>query len=522
MCVRISKFRKSAAKKKKQQQEQQQQKQQPAPSPSKQQDQQTAAATSVTANTVLDRARRKFDKLDKNQDGRLQRGEIVALASWVLKNFLVDGQPLTEGQKQEETDKIMAAADANQDGELDFEEFAVWFKNTCEMIVDPQPPLHSHPHTHQQQEQEQEQSAGWFAQQPQALSPDPKQQQQPTAPLVALAPVRGSTPEMATLLAAARQRFEQLDTNGDGFLSANELLRLAEWVWASFHPAGEPLSQQRCAEEANQLMLRVDRNQDGQLDFDEFARWFIGTTTRIEAARRQSPSKAQRQQQRDLAKSRSDQAQEQQKRSKPVHDLAQLNAIKQANQDAIAQTLADMLAEEQVHASSAHMDIPSPKQEFEALEDAAVLAREAFRLFDHGQKGYLSTQELALTVRWLGVHPSEATCRHLANSLQCDQNRCTEHIFVGAMVPAPPCETLEIDGVIRAWEELDPEKTGELSEGEVMGMLTTIGEPLTPQEVQAVFQAGDFISQSSGALDYRRFTEFIMSKQTNGWTHGAV
>ena len=68
----------------------------------------------------------------------------------------------------------------------------------------------------------------------------------------------------------ARKKFQQLDTDGSGYLEGEELLHLAEWVWSSFHPDGEPLSDDERAKMSDKLLHRLDENSDGKLSMAEF------------------------------------------------------------------------------------------------------------------------------------------------------------------------------------------------------------------------------------------------------------
>ena len=46
----------------------------------------------------------------------------------------------------------------------------------------------------------------------------------------------------------ALKKFRELDADGNGYLEGPELLKLAQWVWSSFHPAGSsPLSEKEMA-----------------------------------------------------------------------------------------------------------------------------------------------------------------------------------------------------------------------------------------------------------------------------------
>lgn len=501
MCTRIAKYRRSRAHKARIQK-----------ANSSQASPRQSAPENASIKAALDRAKRKFRELDTNKDGLLQQEEVMQLAEWVLGNFHLDGQPLSEAQKAVETEKIMQAADQNHDGMLDFAEFSGWFERTC-VLISQFKMLEQHAESRE-------------VHSPLPAPPRPRASPAASPRLTALqSPGKGTTPEMATLLAHARQRFDQLDTDCDGSLYGDEVMELSDWVWGSFHPGGEPLSDQRRADEALQLVARVDKNQDGKIDFDEFARWFIGTSTRIEAARKQSPVKSQRQQLKHRAMAMLEAEQHAapkavSKQSEAELHVKRLQEIQQSNEDAIAETLSDILQgkqEQEAESASMASERSQPKQEFEELEDAATQARDAFRLFDHGNKGHLTAEELALAMRWLGVHPTQLACSVIARSLQCDQKQCTEHVFVGSMVPHPPCAALDEVEVANAWREFDVDNCGELPESEVLTILTSLGEQLTISEARAVLQSGNFRGTEAGMVDYIKLSKFLVSKTISAW-----
>eukprot|EP00658_Telonema_sp_P-2_P067456 TRINITY_DN5637_c0_g1_i1.p1 TRINITY_DN5637_c0_g1~~TRINITY_DN5637_c0_g1_i1.p1 ORF type:complete len:387 (-),score=99.14 TRINITY_DN5637_c0_g1_i1:62-1222(-) len=72
-----------------------------------------------------------------------------------------------------------------------------------------------------------------------------------------------------------------------------ESIESIEWVWSSFHPGGEALSEEEKNEQAAKLMRRLDANEDGFMSFDEFNGWFRKTCASIERYRRaRAPNKA--------------------------------------------------------------------------------------------------------------------------------------------------------------------------------------------------------------------------------------
>ena len=50
---------------------------------------------------------------------------------------------------------------------------------------------------------------------------------------------------------------------------------LATWVFGSFNPGGRTLPKASREAEARKLLQEADRNGDGELDFEEFADYFL-------------------------------------------------------------------------------------------------------------------------------------------------------------------------------------------------------------------------------------------------------
>lgn len=88
--------------------------------------------------------------------------------------------------------------------------------------------------------------------------------------------------EMQHAISRARKMFNQMDVDSNGLLQGPELVALAEWVLSSFHPGGNPLTQEEQEKESAKLLRRLDKNGDGALDFDEFVKWFERTAASAE------------------------------------------------------------------------------------------------------------------------------------------------------------------------------------------------------------------------------------------------
>ena len=199
----------------------------------------------LDAEIVISEAQKKFAELDADASGLLEGDEIVALAEWVWSSYHPAGAPLCDEQKIEEGSKLLSQLDSNSDGALSFEEFEDWFQSTCDSL---------------------------------AKRPVVAQSTSDTELEMGDA---ASEDVIDRMTLRAQQKFEQLDADANGVLEGHELISLGEWVWTSFHPNGQQMTEEQKVGEGSKLLGRLDENGDQGLSFDEFVGWFRSTCESI-------------------------------------------------------------------------------------------------------------------------------------------------------------------------------------------------------------------------------------------------
>jgi len=89
---------------------------------------------SLTVAGALSKVRIKFRELDTNGTDYLEGPEVDHMGEWVWQAFAPFGKPLTEKRIEKIRTNLIAQRDLNKDNKLDFDEFSLWFVDTCRYI----------------------------------------------------------------------------------------------------------------------------------------------------------------------------------------------------------------------------------------------------------------------------------------------------------------------------------------------------------------------------------------------------
>ena len=196
--------------------------------------------------------------------------------------------------QRKQTHKLLTDADDNGDGFLSFDELHSWYKKTC--VAEQRKRMHNAKASH-------------AAPSPNKKSPSKahseiKAKSSKHTAALSSASDRGhqsvsvdklkpdrceirniSVEVVADVISEARLKFNTFDRNNNGVLEGAEVEDLAEWVWKSFHPGGEPIPHEIREAEATKLLTRHDDNHDNGMDFTEFESWFKKTCVAVERFR---------------------------------------------------------------------------------------------------------------------------------------------------------------------------------------------------------------------------------------------
>ena len=92
-----------------------------------------------------------------------------------------------------------------------------------------------------------------------------------------------SSEKISSAMVQAKKKFNELDANKSGVLDGKELMALIDWVWSSFDPAAQVLSDKTKEAAGAELLKLLDVNGNGVLDYNEFSAWFEKRCTWLEA-----------------------------------------------------------------------------------------------------------------------------------------------------------------------------------------------------------------------------------------------
>ncbi|KAF8925427.1 hypothetical protein BGZ58_000821 [Dissophora ornata] len=137
--------------------------------------------------------------------------------------------------------------------------------------------------------------------------------------------------------------------------------------------------------------------------------------------------------------------------------------------------------------------------------------KEAFNLFDRKGSGNIATSSLGDLLRSVGQNPTQAEIQELV--AQADPSGSTVVSFDTftkiALRPDGYKPSGKVDDLIDGFKAFDPENTGNISATELRHVLTTMGEVLSTEEVDA-FMANAKIEQD-GQVNYESFVRDLLA-----------
>jgi len=143
------------------------------------------------------------------------------------------------------------------------------------------------------------------------------------------------------------------------------------------------------------------------------------------------------------------------------------------------------------------------------LDDVALESfKSAFALFDKDGSGSISADELGTVMRSLGETPTDAQVKQMVAEVDESGDGEIDFDEFCGMMKKKMRESNEEEELKAAFRCFDQDRSGTITKAELVKILTTLGQPLTPTQVEEVWSEAD--RDNSGTIEYGEFVGVLM------------
>lgn len=143
-------------------------------------------------------------------------------------------------------------------------------------------------------------------------------------------------------------------------------------------------------------------------------------------------------------------------------------------------------------------------------EEKIAEFRAAFELFDRDRDGTITTKELGTVMKNLGQNLSETELEEMIKQVDLDGNGTIDFKeFLGLMVRKMKDTDTE-EELLEAFKVFDRDSNGFITSHELRHVMTSLGESLTPEEIEEMVKEAD--ADGDGQINYDEFVKMMMSK----------
>ena len=134
--------------------------------------------------------------------------------------------------------------------------------------------------------------------------------------------------------------------------------------------------------------------------------------------------------------------------------------------------------------------------------------REVFTRYGKENGGKISPKDLGTVMRFLGKNPSEAELRLMGEKVGADESGKIEfHEFLSMMQSSKDYRDCENE-IVEAFRVFDKDGSGLVSTKELKDILTSLGEKLTEEEVDDLFNEGG--ADHNGLINYQEICRAVL------------
>ena len=143
--------------------------------------------------------------------------------------------------------------------------------------------------------------------------------------------------------------------------------------------------------------------------------------------------------------------------------------------------------------------------------DQKKTCEEVFELFDKNRDGSIDARELGMVIRAAGGNPTEEDIQDVLKEYDINKNGKIEFNEFLTYYEAKYREPDSEEELKSAFKVFDKDGNGFIDKDELMNVVTTLGEPLSPEEADEMIRDAD--TNRDGRIDYKEFVKFILSNQ---------
>eukprot|EP01114_Cavostelium_apophysatum_P005133 TRINITY_DN15804_c0_g1_i1.p1 TRINITY_DN15804_c0_g1~~TRINITY_DN15804_c0_g1_i1.p1 ORF type:complete len:151 (-),score=46.87 TRINITY_DN15804_c0_g1_i1:95-547(-) len=138
-----------------------------------------------------------------------------------------------------------------------------------------------------------------------------------------------------------------------------------------------------------------------------------------------------------------------------------------------------------------------------------VEIKEAFQLFDKDADGKITIDELGTVMRALGQNPTQSQVKELAKEVVGGASLVDFNNFLSILQRRVNSNEGDEQHIREAFKVFDKNGTGLIEIADLKHVLTTIGEKLSPQEVDGVMKEAD--TDGDGKINLQDFLRVMKS-----------
>ncbi|EFJ48699.1 hypothetical protein VOLCADRAFT_109066 [Volvox carteri f. nagariensis] len=136
--------------------------------------------------------------------------------------------------------------------------------------------------------------------------------------------------------------------------------------------------------------------------------------------------------------------------------------------------------------------------------------KEAFTLFDSDGDGFITTKELGTVLRALGKSPTEAEIKTIVKDIDPDNRGVVDYKEFEKIMTRDIREYDNEQDLKAAWKVFDKAGQGFISKSELKHVLTSVGEKLSPEEINEMMAEAD--PENTGKVIYDNFIRMMLAR----------